>query len=59
MDSTQKRGGLSRRGDTDLPKKITFLIILTLTFAAIYVVTFAERFSDDVWTLCLRHCHVD
>ena len=35
------------------------LVILTLTFVAIYVVGYAERFSDDVWTLHLRDCDLD
>ena len=48
MEESQARCGLPSNA-----------IILTLTFAAIYVVTYAERFSDDVWALRLGDCDLD
>lgn len=40
-------------------KKVIFLLILNLTFLAIFVVTGAEKYTDDVWTIRLRDCHLD
>jgi hypothetical protein len=34
-------------------------LILNLTFLAIFVVTDAEKHTDDVWAVRLRDCHLD
>ena len=40
-------------------KKVIFLLILNLTFLAIFVATGAEKRTDDLWTIKLRRCNLD
>jgi len=42
-----------------MARKLTFLLILNLTALALFLVTSAEKHTENVWPVRLRHCYLD